>query len=57
MEKKLPKRYTHREPVSREKLEQCRRAGSVKSEKKARAVRDNGLLGGRPRKKPLLRIE
>lgn len=30
-----------------------RRGGSVRSEAKARAVRENGKLGGRPRKIPL----
>jgi hypothetical protein len=34
-----------------QRKEKARRAGSVKSRKKAKAARLNGRLGGRPKKK------
>lgn len=47
----LSKKYTYREPKTPEQVKFYKRVGSIKTKKKARAARDNGLLGGRPRKK------
>jgi len=53
MPRGLAKKYLQKDTMSKEQREKYSRAGSVKSEKKARNARDNGLLGGRPKKKHL----
>jgi hypothetical protein len=46
MPRKLPKKYTYKEPQTKEQRAWRVKGGLAKSEKKARAARDNGLLGG-----------
>lgn len=48
--KKLPLKYTYKGPLDPEHRKKSSKGGKATSEKKARAARDNGLLGGRPKK-------
>jgi hypothetical protein len=47
---KIPKKYLYTGPVDPALRARSRKGGQAKSEKKTQAVRDNGLLGGRPKK-------